>query len=124
MRRVAKAGVVALASLPLLLAACSPADEDAPVIVFAAASTVEVVDRVVEHVQSQSPGTDIAVTYGGSADLAAQINEGAPAAVFLSANEASMATVTDEPRVGEPQVFATNSLTIVVPTGNPGGVTG
>ena len=117
-------GLVGAAWFVLLAAACAPTRDDARVVIFAAASTADVVAQVVEGVQAEQPGAQIAVTYGGSADLAAQILEGAPAAVFLSADQAQMAAVADQTHVGAPQVFATNHLTIVVPAGNPGGVTG
>ena len=124
MTRIPLLGLAAASVVVLLTAACAPTKDDARVVIFAAASTVEVVTQVAEQVQSERPGAQITVTYGGSADLAAQILEGAPAAVFLSADEAQMATVTEQTRVGTPQVFATNYLTIVVPAGNPAGVTG
>lgn len=116
--------IMAVAPVLLCVTACTPATEDATVVIFAAASTAPVVDSVVAHVETAQPGADITVTYGGSADLAAQINEGAPAAVFVSANEAQMAAVAQHTSTHPPQVFAMNHLTIVVPTGNPGAVTG
>lgn len=118
LRRAAAAGFV------LLAAACAPTKADARVVIFAASSTTEVVAQVVEQVTSEQPGAQFTITYGGSADLAAQIVEGAPAAVFLSADQEQMAVVADQEQAGAPQVFATNHLTIVVPTGNPAGVTG
>lgn len=124
MRRTSRLGVIVAALCGLLAAACAPTTDDARVVIFAASSTTEVVAQVVDHVKSEHPGAQITVTYGGSADLAAQILEGAPAAVFLSADQAQMTAVADQPNAGTPQVFATNSLTIVVPTGNPAGVTG
>jgi molybdate transport system substrate-binding protein len=59
-----------------------------------------------------------------SSDLAAQIQQGAPADVFASADENNMSRVTDAGLVdGRPQVFARNRLAIVVPPGNPAAVT-
>ncbi len=125
MRRTSRLGfLVAVAPFVLLAAACAPSKDTAEVVIFAAASTADVVDQVVKRVQSEQPSAHITVTYGGSADLAAQILEGAPAAVFLSANQVQMAAVAEQAHAGSPQVFATNSLTIVVPAGNPAEVTG
>lgn len=62
------------------------------------------------------------MTFAGSSDLASQINEGAPADVFASANEKQMDAVSDHVD-GAPELFASNTLTIAVPRGNPGGVT-
>ena len=62
--------------------------------------------------------------YDGSSTLARQIVEGAPADVFASADEKNMDTVADAGHVaGSAEVFASNTLVIVVPAGNPGGVT-
>ncbi|WP_062525856.1 molybdate ABC transporter substrate-binding protein [Demequina rhizosphaerae] len=91
--------------------------------VYAAASLSDVMGTLAAGFEVETPGVDVRVTYGGSSDLAAQILEGAPAAVFASADEAQMAAVADEV-AGEPVIFATNSLTVAVPAGNPAGVTG
>ena len=53
----------------------------------------------------------------------AQIQEGAPADVFASADEANMDKLTADDLAGsEPQMFASNTLEIAVPPGNPAGV--
>ena len=63
-------------------------------------------------------------SFGGSSDLVAQIQEGAPADVFASADTANMDKLTAEDlQAGDPQNFASNTLEIAVPPGNPGGVT-
>jgi molybdate transport system substrate-binding protein len=51
-----------------------------------------------------------------------QIVEGAPADVFAAANESTMATVVDAGLAEAPQLFASNTLVIVVPAGNPADV--
>src|SRR5699024_10021298 len=61
--------------------------------------------------------------FAGSSSLAAQLQEGAPADVFASANEANMAKVTDVDLIsGEPVTFATNGLEIATPPDNPAGI--
>ncbi len=64
------------------------------------------------------------MNFGGSSGLATQIVEGAPADVFAAASPATMKTVTDAGLASDPEDFATNILELVVPAGNPGGVTG
>jgi molybdate transport system substrate-binding protein len=54
-----------------------------------------------------------------------QINEGAPADVFASADQANMTKLTDAGNNGAPPVvFATNLLQIIVEPNNPKGITG
>jgi molybdate transport system substrate-binding protein len=64
------------------------------------------------------------LNFGGSGSLASQITEGAPADVFAASSEMPMATVTDAGDASDPAVFATNTLEIAVPPGNPAGITG
>lgn len=93
--------------------------------VFAAASLTDAFTELGEAFEAENP--DVAVTFSlaSSSDLVNQINEGAPADVFASADEANMTKLTDEDRAaGEPSTFATNSLQIIVEPGNPQGVTG
>lgn len=91
--------------------------------VFAAASLTETFDALAEDFEAQHPQVDVVVNYGGSSALAQQIIAGAPADVFAAASEATMQTVVDAGLASEPVIFATNSLQLVVPAGNPAGVT-
>lgn len=64
-------------------------------------------------------------SFDGSSGLVDQIAGGAPADVFASADQRNMDRAVEEGLIdGDPQVFATNHLVLVVPTGNPAGVTG
>ena len=57
--------------------------------------------------------------------LVDQIIDGTPADVFASADAADMDRLTDADLAGsEPVVFATNVMTIILPEGNPSGVSG
>lgn len=68
---------------------------------------------------------DARFSFDGSSGLVDQLVAGAPADVFASADRRTMDRAVAEGLVeGEPQLFATNRLVIVVPAGNPGGVTG
>ena len=94
------------------------------IVVFAASSLTEVADQIADAVRQEAPGADITMVYAGSSDLASQLLEGAPADIFLSANERQADAVVDGLGLATPEVFATNTLTIAVPAGNPAHVTG
>lgn len=71
-----------------------------------------------------NPRVIVKLNYAGSADLAAQILQGARVDIVATANTSTMNTVTTAGLVdGPPTVFATNQLQIVVGTGNPKGIT-
>jgi molybdate transport system substrate-binding protein len=94
------------------------------VTVFAAASLTDAFDAVAAEFEAEHPRVSVTMNYGGSSGLAAQIVEGAPADVFAAANESTMQTVVDAGTAADPAIFARNTLVLVVPAGNPGGVTG
>lgn len=87
------------------------------VTVYAAASLQGAFTTLAEQFEADHPGVKIAPVYDGSSTLATQIGEGAPADVFASADEANMAKVGDA--AISPAIFATNTLVIAVPSGNP-----
>jgi molybdate transport system substrate-binding protein len=87
--------------------------------VFAAASLTNAFDDVKEGLEESV--TDLSVTnnFAGSQALATQIEQGAPADVFASADEKNMKRLQDQGLVDPPQVFARNKLQIAVQPGNP-----
>ncbi|MBK1785377.1 molybdate ABC transporter substrate-binding protein [Prauserella cavernicola] len=92
--------------------------------VFAAASLTEAFGELEKQFEAEHDGVDVRLNLAGSSQLASQINEGAPADVFASANEKNMDKVVEAGGVeGQPETFATNKLTIAVPPGNPKGIT-
>lgn len=92
--------------------------------IYAAASLKKAFDDIAEDFEQANPGVDILpIVYDGSSTLVTQLSEGAAADVFASADEANMTKAVDADLVaGEPELFATNTLVIAVPTGNPGAV--
>jgi len=61
-------------------------------------------------------------TFAGSDELAAQIRDGAPVDLFLSASRAPVQELREARLVEAPVVFASNRLVVVVPAGDPAGV--
>ncbi|HEY7628378.1 MAG TPA: molybdate ABC transporter substrate-binding protein [Ilumatobacteraceae bacterium] len=93
--------------------------------VFAAASLTAAYTEIGEAFTTAHPGANVQFSFDASSSLVTQINEGAPADVFAAADQANMKKLTDAGgNAGDPQVFATNALQIIVEKGNPKGITG
>lgn len=91
--------------------------------VSAAASLTSAFTKLGTDFQKANPGTTVTFNFGGSGTLVTQIQGGAAADVFASADGANMQKVVTGGQVtAEPTAFATNLLTIVVKPGNPQGV--
>lgn len=116
--------------LALALAGCGSAEgggEDGAgprtLTVYAAASLTRSFEQVGEEFEADHEGVEVEFGFGGSSDLVAQIQEGAPADVFASADLANMDKLTADGLEGqEPQTFATNTLQIAVAPDNPLGI--
>lgn len=121
----------AAAAIALTAAACGSggAAEDpaaAPVTlhVFAAASLQEPFEELGEQFESEHEGVTVEFSFAGSSTLVEQIQQGAPADVFASADTKNMDKLTDAGlEAADPVDFTTNTLRIAVPAGNPAGVT-
>jgi molybdate transport system substrate-binding protein len=113
----------------LLLGACAPATSVAPsgvgsLTVYAAASLKASLARAITTYEAGHPGTAITVSTDSSAALATQIEQGAPADLFLSADTTNPQHLVDTGVATGPVVpFCRNELVLIVPAGNPGHVT-
>lgn len=92
--------------------------------VLAAASLTESFTTIGKNFMAAHPGTSVVFSFGPSSALATQVNQGAPADVFASADQRTMQLVTGAGNATDPKLFATNTLEIAVPPGNPGKITG
>jgi molybdate transport system substrate-binding protein len=110
----------------IAVAACSsPASSSAPpsLTVFGAASLKAALQQAKTAYEAVNPGSTITLSTDSSAALAAQIEQGAPADVFLSADATNPRRLVDGGfAVGPAVVFAANKLCIVVPAGNPAAI--
>ncbi|WP_049580226.1 molybdate ABC transporter substrate-binding protein [Streptomyces sp. SBT349] len=117
----------ALLLLPLA-AACGPDGGDGgssgeggtTLTVLAAASLTDVFTEAGAAYEEANPGITVRFSFAGSQELAAQVGQGVPADVLVTADAESMAGVEGE--TGESSVIARNELTIVTPPDNPAGV--
>lgn len=93
--------------------------------IYAAASLTASFDDLASAFEKEHPGVTVRpIDYDGSSTLATQLIEGAPADVFASADTDTMSEVADHALLdGDAAVFATNTLEIAVPPGNPAHVT-
>ncbi|MBW3600239.1 MAG: molybdate ABC transporter substrate-binding protein [Planctomycetes bacterium] len=89
--------------------------------VLAAASTTDAVKEVARLFEERR-GVEVKVSTGPSSGLAQQIIAGAPADVFLSANEQWGRTIEEEGLAALSKPLLANRLVLVVPRGNPAGV--
>jgi len=115
-------GVLVLV-LALTVSGCSStSDAETTLTVSAASSLTETFTDLASTFEGDHPGVRVALNFAGSSALAEQVNAGAPVDVIATASAATMATVEDAGNAIDPRVFATNRLTVVVPVGNPAGV--
>lgn len=113
-----------LAAATLLLAGCgsgsgSGADSDkrTTLTVFAAASLKNTFTEIGRDFEAAHPGVTVRFSFGGSSDLVSQIQAGAPADVFASADTTTMDKLASS--VSDRHDFASNTLEIAVPPANP-----
>src|SRR5690606_865646 len=129
------AGLLAVLAVGGSTAGCAAGDSDRPagdpgsgevtgeLVVFAAASLTEAFTRIGRDFEDAHPGVSVTFNFAGSSTLAQQIDQGAPADVFASANPETMTLVAGA-AAGQPAVFASNELVIAVAAGNPHGIAG
>ena len=92
--------------------------------VFAAASLKKTFTEIGAEFEKAHPGATVNFSFAGSSDLVAQIEQGAPADVFASADTTNMDKATgDSLTSATPVNFASNTLAIAVPPGNPAKIT-
>jgi len=133
MNKLLKRTALAAALTAVLpLAACGSASDNgssgstngggsATLTVFAAASLTASFNAIGAAFEKAHPGVTVKLSYGGSSDLVEQIQNGAPADVFASADEPNMDKLSSD--ITGRVDFASNTLEIAVPPDNPAGIT-
>jgi molybdate transport system substrate-binding protein len=87
--------------------------------VLAAASLTEAFTQIGKDFEAKNPGSTVSFSFGSSATLATQLEQGAPADAFAAASPATMKIVSDAGVANPPTNFASNTLQIAVVKGNP-----
>jgi molybdate transport system substrate-binding protein len=109
LRRIALVTVALAAALVPVAGAA----QRAQITVYAAASLADVFPKI-DKAEKYS--------FGGSNTLSAQIQQGAPADVFASANTTLPQQLYTKGLCSKPVVFTRNTLVVVVPKSNPAGI--
>jgi molybdate transport system substrate-binding protein len=93
--------------------------------VFAAASLTNAFDEIGKTFETANPGVTVKFNFGGSQAIRTQIEQGAKADVFASANTKEMDTLVTSKFVAadNAQIFLTNQLVVIMPASNPAGLT-
>jgi molybdate transport system substrate-binding protein len=121
----ARSAAVVFVAAALAVGGCSSSGpKKTSLTVLAASSLTNIMPTLAAQFDKAHPGVTIKFSYGGSATLATDITNGAPADVFASAAPAPMNTVVAaKDNDGTPKVFVKNQLVIVTAPGNPKGIT-
>ena len=125
--RLAAAGVAVVSVAAFVgSAAASPASRPeaskptGSITVFGASSLTGAFTQLGAAFQKKYQGTTVTFNFAGSGMLATQIEQGAPADVFASADNKAMSQVSGaNDLAGQPVSFAHNLLEIAVAKGNP-----
>ena len=92
--------------------------------VFAAASLKDAFTEISRNFEAAHPGVTVTLNFAGSQTLRTQLEEGASADVFASANHTEMDNAVKAGLVqdGAAQDFLTNKLLVILPANNPAGL--
>lgn len=85
--------------------------------VFAAASLTDAFTEIGQNFEAANPGVTVTFNFAGSQALRTQIEEGAPADIFASANKTEMDNAIKGSFIAEdaPQIFLNNKLVVILP---------
>lgn len=94
------------------------------VTVFAASSLTDALTQIADDFEHLIPGVGINLQFAGSQDLRAQIEQGADADVFISADRNQMELLAQTGLIsGQRYIPARNTLVIIVPKANEANIT-
>ena len=119
--RILLAGVIVSSVLVTKARAEEPKTAPREIIVAAAADLKFALDDMVQAFQKERPGTKIGVTYGSSGNLFAQIDNGAPFDLFLSADIVFPRKLVEEKKASADSLFsyAVGQVVLWVPNDSP-----
>ncbi|ANU22072.1 molybdate ABC transporter substrate-binding protein [Planococcus donghaensis] len=107
--------LLGLISLTLFMSGCSDHSANPEeVLVSAASSLTEVMKEMEQQFQEVEPNIELTFNYGSSSKLRSQIEQGAPADLFLSASEQDMELLKSQQLINTDSIepFAENQLVL------------
>ena len=129
MNRRLAAVVAALLAVAAAAACMAPAASPSPsgaateLVIYAAASLMAPLESVKTAYEADHPGVQLTLAFDSSAALRTQIDQAAPADLFLSADVTNPQKLVDGGLTSGPvTTFAGNHLVVVVPKANPGSI--
>jgi molybdate transport system substrate-binding protein len=121
LRRAALAALVTI-SLALSAASASGGVPTGRITVLAASSLTQAFTEIQARFERKHPDTDVVLSFSSSSTLVTQVQQGAPADVIATADQASMDRLVAGRDASSDVVFARNRLAIAVAPGNPEGI--
>ena len=116
----ARAGLIALAlvvALSVMGAARVARADETQLLVFEAASLKDAFAKLAQRFEKEHPGVKVVANAAGTQELRAQIEHGAAADVFASADHKHMDALAAEGLVVSPSIFTCNEPVVVVRKG-------
>ena len=124
--------IVPSPAVPSPSASPSPAVSPVPVLasgvtgeitVFAASSLTDAFKEIGDQFQAANPGSKVTLNFGASTQLRTQLEQGARADLFASANQQEMDRAKQSGVIGgADRVFVRNRLAVITPKDNPAGI--
>ena len=124
-------GILLILTMTLLIAATGcgsqngdSVNEETELTILAAASLTDVCEDLKSVYEAETENVTLTFSFGGSGALQAQIEEGAPADMFISAAQTQMDALLEQGLMVSSSVtdLLENKVVLIVPQGNPAGI--
>ncbi|WP_392565063.1 molybdate ABC transporter substrate-binding protein [Utexia brackfieldae] len=103
----------------IMMLCCFTVNAAEKITVFAAASLTDVMENISQLYRQSHPDTDIVFSFASSSALARQIEQGAPADIFMSADQQWMDYLLDRNLAKNKETLLKNTLVLIAPKTSP-----
>ncbi len=115
--------LIILPLLTLLLSCSNSAQtQQNTLTIFAAASLTEAFEAMTTEFKQGQSEVNVVLNFAGSQALRVQLEQGAKADIFASADTEHMEQLVAAKLVNEPEIFSQNHLTLIAPENNPASI--